>query len=101
MGKKYTPSGYQIISIDVSAKTSGTAFTPETEDEKLLHEILSSGEIKKPILLKLFGIADTVLVGFPFIIENKLSLTYGAVGTSVTEEIGVSTTKLLWTETKE
>ena len=101
MGKKYTPSGYQIISIDVSDQTSGTAFTPETEDEKLLHEILSSGEIKKPILLRLFGITDDVLVGFPLIVDNKLTITYGVVGSSVTEEIGISSTKLLWTETEE
>ena len=40
-------------------------------------------------------------IGFPFIIENKLSLTYGAVGSSVTEEIGISSEKLLWTETEE
>ena len=101
MGKKYTPSGYQIINIDVTDKTSGTAFTPETEDEKILHEILSSGEIKKPILLRLFGISNTVIVGFPVITDGSMTLTVGAVGSSLTEEISRSSEKIVWRESEE
>ena len=52
MAKKYNPSGYQIINIDASQQTSGVAFTPETDDEKLLLSLMNS-EIVKPILLKL------------------------------------------------
>lgn len=80
MGKKYTPSGYQIINIDVSARTSGIPFTPETEDEKLLHEILSSGEIKKPILLNVITSLYGTITAFPIITDNSSLLRVAFAG---------------------
>lgn len=97
--KKYVPSGYQIINIDLTGKTSGTPFTPETEDEKLLHEILSSGELKKPILLDITTSSYHV-VGF-VVYYGDISITFGAVGSSVTEEISLDDDKLQWVETEE
>lgn len=98
--KKYTPSGYQIINIDVSDKTSGTPFTPETEDEKLLHSLLSSGKLEpKPILLTVYGGENGYYMsGFGVInpIDKSITLTYGPVGGSITEKITVSSDKLQW-----
>ena len=102
MAKKYIPSGYQIISIDVSDKTNGTPFTPETEDEKLLYEILSSDKIKKPILLD-FKTSGYHFIGFPNIEigSKQLILTYGPVGSTVTEIMSASSDTLEWEEVAE
>ena len=102
MAKKYQPSGYQIINLDLTDKTSGTPFTPETEDEKLLYEILSSGKITKPILL------DIKTSGYHFsgfccndYASHQICLSFGPVGSSVTESIVGSTNKLIWQEDEE
>ena len=101
MAKKYVPSGYQIINLDLTGKTSGTPFTPETEDEKLLHQILSSGKIEKPILIHL------ITSGYEFhsfglvVSKNELQIISGAVGSLVSESIYPSADKLVWTETEE
>lgn len=97
MAKKYVPSGYQIITIDMTNKTSGTAFTPETEDEKILHEILSSGEISKPILLSLVGVTDDRCFGFGVVHGGTIYL----INTVYTEVISTSgVNQLLWDETE-
>ena len=95
MSKKYVPNGYQIISIDASGQTSGVGFTPETEDEKLLYQILTSGEIKKPILLHIIDMGDQVWCGFPTIIDGFLSLTSGTIGESQQLNISVDSTTLV------
>jgi hypothetical protein len=54
MSKKYVPSGYQILEIDVSDKTSGNSYAPSTKDEEILLESLKkieNNEKVKPILL--------------------------------------------------
>ena len=58
--KKYVPSGYQIITVDGTnyVEPSSKIETP-TEDEKVLIDILKSGEIKKPILLTIKNIANS------------------------------------------
>lgn len=102
MSKKYVPSGYQIINIDVSDKTSGTPFTPETEDEKLLYSILKSGENKKPILLQI-KTSGYLMSGFVVIdiLAETISLVNGDIGGMVSETITTSTTQLVWTEVEE
>ena len=102
MAKKYIPSGYQIISIDVSDKSSGTGFTPETEDEKILYEILSSSKFTKPILLDI----DTGAyhyIGFAIIDSDndKICLRFGELGTSVSETITHGVNTLIWEEIEE
>lgn len=55
MSKKYVPSGYQIINLEYPDIVSGTPLekTPETEDEKILHKILSEDKFNKPILINI------------------------------------------------
>lgn len=102
MSKKYVPSGYQIINIDVSDKTSGTPFDVVTEDEKLLYEILSSGEIKKPILLHIKTTGFEMCGSAILDIGSKIiSLISGDIGSLVSESITISTTQLVWVETEE
>ena len=75
MGKKLTPSGYQIIDIDCSDTEVGVALTlteDMSDDVKTLYEIVKKG-IKKPILLKLsniFGSSEHEFIGFPSIERN-------------------------------
>ena len=57
MAKKYTPSGYQIINLEV-VDNSGFTITPDdNEDSKILFDMmalfLDKGILKKPILLHL------------------------------------------------
>ena len=75
MAKKYVPSGYQIINIDASDKTSGTPFTPETEDEKLLLKYLKSDKIEKPLLLHCISISGVTSNGFVNIIDGAISFS--------------------------
>ena len=95
--KKYVPSGYQIINIDTTDKTSGTGFTPETDDEKILYEILSSGKLEpKPILLKI-KTSVVSLCGYGVIVDDtNLNLSTN----SYAEDFSISGTKLVWTETE-
>ena len=85
MAKKYVPSGYQIINIDCSDKTSGTPFDPVTEDEillcKILYDVTSEG-INKPILLKCIDTDQNMWCGFPSICNNRATLTDGIIGSS-------------------
>lgn len=81
MGKKYVPSGYQIININVENKTSGQGFAPETDDEKLLLELLENG-VKKPILINLVTSVAGEFFGFATIYGsnlNILTITYHEV----------------------
>ena len=78
--KKYVPSGYQIINLDISTQTSGTPFAPETEDEKLLHKLLSLPlEEQKPILLKLKS-PDVIFIGFPLSMGVNIQINGGVYG---------------------
>lgn len=95
MSKKYVPSGYQIINLDLSDKTSGTPFTPETEDEKLLHEILSSIKLSKPILIHIITNAVD-MCGFALL--NDGSLYIG--DNNYSELISYSGEELIWSETE-
>lgn len=95
MGKKYIPSGYQIINLDLSDKTSGTPFDPETDDEKLLCDLLHNG-VKKPILLQISG-----LIGYPVVNGNALYLTSGPVGSSSTTIIESDGSQLTYTLVEE
>ena len=75
MGKSYKPSGYQIISIDVTDKTSGDTFAPETEDEKILFEILKEQKRNKPVLLSVKNSTSESL-GFVLLGGQKAELVY-------------------------
>lgn len=83
MAKKYQPSGYQIIVIDVSDKINQTPFTPETDDEKLLHNLLQKSSSKdiKPILLSIKGTSNGNVMGFTSINDSNTCFLY-------TEKIG-------------
>ena len=94
MSKKYEPSGYQIIKLDLSAKTSGTAFSVATDDEKLLCSIINDG-IKKPILLSVIDTAGDEWMGIPSYYDGVLTLTSGAVGSSIQIEISAPSTSTL------
>ena len=99
MSKKLQPSGYQIINIDVSTQTSGTPFDPVTDDEKLLLDILSSGKINKPILLQIKTSSYNVIGLSVIELENEsISIQFGSIGSSTSENIARSGTQLLWTE---
>lgn len=89
--KKYVPSGYQIINIDLTDKTSGTAFTPETEDEQELSKLLtkhSNKEIIKPVLLTVI-LNSLRMTGFGVVTGGLIALTYGYTGSQVDLELWV------------
>ena len=94
MSKKYVPSGYQIINLNLSAQTSGTAFSVGTDDEKLLCDILNSG-IKKPILLSIIDTSGDEWLGIPSYYDGVLSLTSGAIGSSTQIEISAPSSSTL------
>ena len=98
MAKKYVPSGYQIINIDIAGKTSGTAFDPVTEDEKILYDLLvKSEEIStlpnKPILLR---VPNVLLMGFVAFFSGRLAYTVGVSGSQFHFEIYRSGTQLIF-----
>lgn len=95
MSKKLQPSGYTIINIDASAQTSGTPFDPVTDDEKLLCEILSNGEFKKPILLDIIDPSGDHWCGFPIRYTSRLTFTDGQVGATTSLVIDVSSEQLI------
>lgn len=74
--KKYVPSGYQIISIDTSRVDDDGNLLEETEDEKVLYEIMRSGKLhRKPILMYAkMGNGGAELTGYPVILSNSLTL---------------------------
>ena len=74
MGKKYSPSGYQIIEIDLSHVDDNGYLIIDNEDSKILYDILSKPILpSKPILLKDVRLP---IMGFPVIVPNSLSLNY-------------------------
>lgn len=106
MAKKYTPSGYTIIEFDSTNRTSGTAFTPETEDEKILYKILVSikdNNYAKPILLHKKGGIYNNLSGFCSIGDNMVCLYIGDLGVMISETFILNSDgdKIVWTETEE
>ena len=79
MAKKYVPSGYQIINLDITATAfDGTPFTisAETEDEITLCDILDDNkQYEKPILLKIHEKSqDYNLCGFVTCVDGTLIL---------------------------
>lgn len=78
MGKKYQPSGYQIINLNLTGKTSGTPFDAETEDEKILlnifQKILHQEIQTKPILLSVILTGYTFL-GFPILSPTGINIS--------------------------
>lgn len=80
MGKKYSPSGYQIINISCNNVESEVAkdITPSTEDEKQLLKILIDLSNRKPIKPVLLRISinddDYVFNGFANSVNSYLSL---------------------------
>lgn len=99
MAKKLTPSGYQIINIDVNGRTSGVGFTPETDDEKILYEIIQSGKMTKPILLHLYT-PNYNIICFPVfdVMTARLSIIFNATDSLVGEYIDIGSNKLVWNE---
>lgn len=95
--KKYVPSGYQIINIDLTGKQSGSSWEPSTEDEKILFDLLTrnnNGEIVKPILLyekmhKMSGLA--------ILSNNVCSLSIGFTGSQVVLTIYTALEKIGFT----
>ena len=87
MGKKYTPSGYQIIKLDVTDMDLSQAFTPRNEDEELLLKCLLKNSFKKPILLhydsdnySLCGFVTSLIGEIDLMLPNlslKISLNAG------------------------
>ena len=97
--KKYVPNGYQIINLDLTGKTSGTSFAPETEDEKLLHDLLiryGNDENVKPVLLSITTEQLGTLVAFVIYVGGALKV----MDDSMLEIITNDDDKLLWTETE-
>ena len=75
--KKYAPSGYVIINIDATGVTTGGTITNETEDVKVLKEILQKNdENSKPILLTVKTNLN-LLSGFAVRNGNAICLNYG------------------------
>lgn len=93
MAKKYSPSGYQIINLDLSDKTKNVAFTPETDDEKLLYELINKRS-DKIILLKVNDFDSTLHVGFCVMENTFYGFLYGTIGSFMQLIIEKDGTKL-------
>ena len=63
MGKKYVPSGYQIIAIKLNIDEDVGTTIEESDDSKLLKELLKEHS-KKPILLDVTASTGQHLIGF-------------------------------------
>ena len=101
MAKKYVPSGYQIIEIDLTNRTSGTGFTPETQDEKVLYDLLvSNDKIRKPILIHILN-SGADITTFCILESNYLYVTYGEIGSLVSYSINGYNNKLTWVYNEE
>ena len=88
--KKYYPSGYAIINIDATGIATGSTITNETEDVKVLKEILQkSDKNSKPILLTV-KTNNNLLSGFAVRNGNAICLNYG---------LSVSTSLILYNNT--
>ena len=103
MAKKYQPSGYQIIVLDMNNQVSATPFTPQTEDEKILYDLLIDEKNNKPILLDIKTPSPYHFIGFATkeTDSHMITLHYGSVGGLITETILASSNKLTWTENEE
>lgn len=72
MGKKYIPSGYQIIHIILDEDGESNYFVKESEDKEELQHLLKNIEppynpIKKPLLFQIDNTVDSELfVGFGY-----------------------------------
>ena len=77
MGKKYVPSGYQIIEIDINRLDGNNVLPKETEDEKVLYDLFINKKLyQKPILLRILNDGEILLNGFAVAYNvNTLFLT--------------------------
>lgn len=70
MAKKYVPSGYQIIELNVDYDTDNSKYIIEETEDSLLLTALLNGLIKKPfilkkpILLRIFDKYDDISIQF-------------------------------------
>ena len=95
MGKKLSPSGYVIINLDVSELGNEDSFTPTTDDEILLHEILSSHKTV-PILARIKTSGGYELCGMAVLDSGSgISLYSGIEGSSFSVSITLSDDKLV------
>ena len=77
MGKKYVPSGYQILEIESTDKDNDDILLKNTDDEKLLYELFKSGKIlEKPILLRVTASGTPTMCGFPIVSLSAITLTW-------------------------
>lgn len=78
MGKKYTPSGYQIIDlgiITVKTEQEVTINKGENTDADVLIDLSQRGRLAdKPILLKFFDEEEDLISGFATLCGQTLSL---------------------------
>ena len=100
MGKKYVPSGYQIINIDFTSSDSEITVIPSemTEDEKVLYDILNRGLTEtKPILLSIRERRmNTRLIGFGVLEDGAINLkseTYNFYARIDNENLGLNFTE--------
>ena len=76
MGKKYVPSGYQIISVVVNP--NATTKLIDSEDKKILKELLEIGEFNKPVLLQIHDLVNGHdMSGFATFDNGILILSFG------------------------
>lgn len=76
MAKKYIPSGYQIINLNVTID-GGVITVKESEDEKILKDLLFVSIITKPILLNIVDETnDYKSCGFAVWSDNCIGLEY-------------------------
>lgn len=96
MGKKYIPSGYQIISLDFTDVVKEIPFLPRTEDEKTLREILFKSQGKeciKPILVHIHTQTDYDIIQFATLYDGSLVIDcYGATAIRIYIEDNVDGT---------
>lgn len=96
MGKKYAPSGYQIIEIDVDKVDSDGILLKSTDDAKLLYKLFKTGDYKKkPILLHAYG-SSLDVVGMAVtetgaiqlsVASNVITLSYVSSDDEITVDI--------------
>lgn len=98
--KKYVPSGYQILSIDVTRVDENNHLLEETEDEKVLYDLMRNGKLdRKPILLQArHGNSGFVLTGF--VIINGVSIQLSDIVLTDGVIDGYTIVKLGWTGEK-
>ena len=76
MAKKYVPSGYQIINVVVNP--DDTTKLIDSEDKKILKELLQNSEFKKPVLLQIHDLVNGHdMSGFATFDSGTLILSFG------------------------